>query len=335
MTTIALPPDRRARRRAAGCLLAGLALLWAAPAPAQAPDCALEDAPTGSLPTADLLEIIAGNLACLEGRIAALSEENAALRNRLDVIEDARGAAGAAYRNLDGEVDRKDRYLGPATFVVSGDRRGGARSLLLDHALVLAMCGDADGCLVTLGLTGAVAEGEPVATMFADGPCVLHLDGDTGAWSLSGVCAAAALPPAAAGTADPAETQEATAEPETADATETAETGETGETMEASPEPAPGAAPRWGRDGDARRFGEARRRAGVILDFAGACLLAEAAPETRRFGSAEPRLASDAEADLFLVAKGAGWDPEATFPAKSLPLRITDPDFDCRLTFRD
>ncbi len=329
MTRIAFPLGARTRRRALHGLLAALAALWAAPAPAQAPDCRMEQS-TSSFATPDILAMLGRNLECLERRLDALREENAALRNRLDVVEDERGAAGAAYRNVDGTVDRKDRYLGPATFVVTGDRGGGPRSLRLDHPLLLAMCGDADGCLLTLGLTGAIAPGEPVETMFADGPCILHLDGEEGTWSLSGFCAETPLPAPTASTVAPASETEETAGTDDAAGTEPAASN-----ADPAPASAERAGPRWGRDGDARPFGDALREGRVIHGFAGACFLAEAAPVTRRFGNAAARLGRDVQADLFLVAAGADWDPAGTFPRASLPADPRAPDFDCRLTVRD
>ncbi|HUF86480.1 MAG TPA: hypothetical protein VMM59_03790, partial [Thermohalobaculum sp.] len=144
-----------ARRLALRGLLAGVTALAAAPGPAGAQDCRVGDIgdPTVS---ARLDERVEDQLRCLQSRLDALKQENDALRDRLEVLEDARAAPAAAYHNRDGTVDRKDRYLGPATFVLTGDRRGRPRSLALDQALVLAMCGDADGCLVSLGLKGIV-----------------------------------------------------------------------------------------------------------------------------------------------------------------------------------
>lgn len=309
----------RARRLAVPGLVAAAAALSATPGSAQ--DCKVEEI-VGVTAVTDTLELIADNIACLAERVEALRAENATLANRLDVLEDERAAVAASYRNVNGRVDRKERYFGPATFVLTGDRRGRSRSLALDHDLVLAMCADTDGCLVTIGLTGAVIDGEPVETMFATGPCTLHLDAADGTWSVSGLCFDDPLPPDAGAPATPADA----AQPETA--------------PEGAPEAASGAAatpaPRWGRDGDARPFGDVQT-ALVLLDFAGACFLTEAQPETSRFGASAdaPRLARDTDADLFLVSAGAAWDPTGAFPGAYLPMRVTDPDFDCRLTLRD
>lgn len=329
--TFAFQLTHGTRRLALACLLAGVAAYAGLPVPAPAQDCELE-ALAAPYATAETLDILGQNIACLERRLEAVREENAALRGRVDVLEDARGAVAAAYRNRDGEVDREGRYLGPATFVVSGDPRGGPTSLPLDHDRVLAMCGDADGCLASLGLAGALVDGEPVETMFATGPCVLHLAAD-GTWSLSGACAEGGFPPAsaAADAADdggPAEPAEAAATADKAEASDAAATAE-------PPRPvAPPAAFLWGRDGDAARFGDAQRGR-ILLGFAGACFVSEAAPETARFGTAPPRFDRDTEADLFLVAAGRNWDPTDTFPAAQLTARGTAPFFDCRLTLRD
>ena len=322
-------------------LVAVAALLAAGPgtrpAAAQdaAPDCKVSEIASTAAVT-DTLERLADSVACLTERVEALREQNAALRNRLDVVEDERGAVAAAYRNVDGTVDRKDRYFGPATFVLTGDRQGRARSLPLDHDLVLAMCADADGCLVTLGLTGAVVDGEPVETMFATGPCTLQIDAAEGTWSLSGLCAEGPLPPVAGVPAEPTGAADAPEQPEPTDPQADPEATETAGTA-AAPETAamPGPAPRWGRDGNARPFGDTAQEARVLLDFAGACFLAEAPPEVSRFGTPQTRFGRDTDADLFLVSGGTGWDPTGAFPVAHLPMRVTDPTFECRLTLRD
>ncbi len=324
--TVAIQLADRARTLALPGLVAAAATLLAAPAPAQ--DCELDDIVATTAVT-DTLERVADNLECLAERVAALSAENAALRDRLDVLEDKRAAVAAAYRNVDGAVDRKGRYLGPATFVLTGDRQGRPRSLALDHDLVLAMCADTDGCLVTLGLTGAVIDGEPVETMFATGPCTLHLDADEGTWSTSGLCFEDPLPPAGGAPREP--------EPAASSEGTTATDPESGDGEDSADARAPDAIPRTGRDGNARPFGGDEQAAQMLLGFAGACFLAEAPPRTSRFAAnaTEPELARDTEADFFLVSAGTAWDPTGGFPVAHLPQRVTDPDFDCRLTLRD
>lgn len=222
---------------AAGLLAAGLA---APPGPAAAQDCAI-----GSLDdpisTTRLRDDSNANFACIRQRLEALEAKRAELEQRLQAVERLGAGEPGVYRNEDGRVIRDERHLAPATFVLTGDRQGRPRSLELDRARVLEMCADAEGCLITLGLSGVVVDGAPLRAMFSAGPCQFHLDGEENAWALSGLCAPAGLP---------------------------GETGESG-------------APVWGRDGDARPLGGTGQAGQVILDLGGACYLAEAQPETR------------------------------------------------------
>jgi hypothetical protein len=235
----------------------------------------------------------------LASRVDDLGAGQDRLATELRELEDFLSATATAYRNMNGKVDRDDRHLGPATFIVPADRQGKPTSLELDHALMLQMCGDVDGCLATLGLTGVVVAGEEVEAMFTGRPCGLHLDATEGAWALSGSCASADLP-----------LPEGEAPPGTGH-------------------------PAWGRDGDATPLDGARQEARLILSFAGACFLAEAAPKLRSGTATEAQLNRDVKRDLFLLSGGTEWDPTGEFPGDLLPMGLRDPTYQCRLTVRD
>jgi hypothetical protein len=235
----------------------------------------------------------------LDRQVDDLTAKQDRLTRELRELTEAFAETAMAYRNLDGSIDRNERNLGPATFVLSGDRLGNPTHLKLDRELVLGLCGDAEGCLVELGLDGVVIGGEEVETRFARGPCSFHIDGKTGAWALSGLCSEADLP-------DPAEDVGA-------------------DTVR----------PVWGRSGDAGPIGGTEQDGRIILGFGGACFLAEAAPERRRVTEPEPRFQRDTARDLYLVAAGARWNPKGDFPKRLLPLGLSDPLFHCRLTLRD
>jgi len=290
--------------RPAACLLAGVfAAALAAAAPAQVRTDGGSNGGSFEIAQSDYLrqdvEALRNRVGSLERQLEQLASAQARLLAELQELRQAAAATGTAYRSLAGKVDRDERHLGPATFVLPGDRLGRPTDLKLDRALVLEMCGDAEGCLLQLGLEGIVIGGEEVETRFSRGPCSFHLDRETGAWALSGLCAATDLPPLAA---------DAAADP---------------------------GAPAWGRLGDASPIGGAEQDGRVILGFGGACYLAEAAPERRQVTQQPARLQRDTGRDLYLVAAGAKWDPAQGFPFAYLPLGLTDPLFRCRLTLRD
>lgn len=283
-----------------GALFVALAVAVPAamPGAVRAQECALTKL-SEWVSTTTRQEIADENFECLQRRIQALQEEREALNRRIERLEGGEALASSVYRNVDGRILGGEEHFGPATFVLTGDRRGRPRSLELDRARIVRMCGDSEGCLITLGLRGIIVDGDPVEAMFSTGPCAFQIDGESNAWALSGLCAATDLP-AASGSGAPAEGQ-----------------------------------PAWGRDGDARPLGGAASDGRVILGFGGACFLAEAQPDTHNVSTGEARFARDTKSDLFLVTAGADWDPAGEFPAALLPRRLSDPAFQCSLTIRD
>lgn len=231
------------RRIAAGLLTAATALVLMAafPGAASAQDCVVRELDE-VVSTTELRNDSNANFACIRRRLQALEAKREELERRLAEVERQGAGEPGVYRNENGRVIRDERHLAPATFVLTGDRQGRPRSLELDRARVLEMCADAEGCLITLGLSGVVVDGAPLRAMFSAGPCQFHLDTEENAWVLSGLCAPAGLPGASEGSG----------------------------------------APVWGRDGDARPLGGTGEASQVILGFGGACYLAEAQPETRR-----------------------------------------------------
>ena len=298
MTSTSGPRARTRGAAARAILAAALAAPATLAAQVPAPDCTVGKL-SEWVTTASQHEVADENFACLQQRLEALEQERDTLVRRLGQLEDEETVAATVYLNRDGQVSREGRHLGPATFVLTGDRRGRPKSLELDRERVVGMCGDAEGCLVSLGLRGIVIGDRPIEAMFAAGPCILHLDEEENAWAVSGHCAQAGLPaPASTG----------------------------------GPE---GGQPAWGRDGDARPMAGDTQEGRVLLGFGGACLVTESPPETRSASAGEPRFERDSNRDLFLVTAGAAWEPAGAFPAELLPLDVTHPDFQCTLTIRD
>jgi len=121
--------------------------------------------------------------------VRALREEVATLRDRLETVEEAQRAALTPHLDVDGRVSSGEPRVAPATVRLGADPRGGAASRALDAEVLDRRCGDADGCLVSLGLAGVMEEGTPLEASLTLGPCILHLDDTRGAWAVSGGCA--------------------------------------------------------------------------------------------------------------------------------------------------
>lgn len=256
--------------RPTGLILAALLLLAAPPAAAEDDDRAADRRMTHIARLYDLIDGLGAEIRRLEARLAEVAEiQDRALRPAL-VTDDGPAAM--------------DRLAPPATEVLRSGVMGRPAARGLDMDRLAARCSDADGCLATLGLGGALAEGRPLEAAIMLGPCALHLDAGSGAWSVSAACA--------------------------------------------------GGRPKgqWGRDGDAPRLGEDTRPARILIDLAGACLLAEAEPTHRRILDGAPSLGPDTTRGLVLIATAAEWPLTGAFPAELLPPGTR---FDCRLTVRD
>lgn len=275
-------------------------LISAIPAAGHAQDCRIRGIDRGA--SIDQIRLRAeANFKCLEIHVDALRATQRELRAEIEALK--AGAAPArsvtAFRDTDGTRDDGGRFIGPATFILSGDRLGKPASRELDASQVAALCGDEDGCLVTLGVDRVVIDGEQIQTRFSRGPCSFHIDAETGTWGLSGPCAAGHLP---AGGIEP----------------EQASQGVT-----------------WGRDGDTVPLGNGRRDGRVVFALANACLVAESPPQRPSLTRTEARLQRDARRDLYLIAAGTEWAPTGNFPSEALTPGRTDPPFRCRLTLRD
>ncbi len=260
-----------------------LVFIAAAPGTAQAQDCKIKDIDRGT--SIDRIRLRSkANFRCLELHIDALRAAQGEMRAEIERLKAAAMPAKSmtAFRDVDGAPDMDGRLVGPATFVLSGDRGGKPTSLEIEEHQLEGLCADEDGCLVTLGLEGVVVDGEQIQTRFSRGPCNFHIDAETGTWALSGLCAAEDLPRTGA-------------EPESGN---------------------PSAA--WGRDGDAVPLSNARQDGRVILGFANACLIAESLPQRPSLARREARLQPDARRDLYLVTPDQNGRCSMAFRAKRL-----------------
>ncbi len=128
------------------------------------------------------------NLIDLGERVRALELERDRLDGELEAMRQLVWPTIWHYRNVDGRAERSERYLAPATFVLSGSMRGTAKAQPLDPAILLDLCADTDGCVVRMGLEGLVLADEDVEAVFLGAPCGLDLDRKTGDWALAADC---------------------------------------------------------------------------------------------------------------------------------------------------
>lgn len=126
----------------------------------------------------------------LKDRVEALESETRTLRARIADLQRARKAAMTPRIVEDGRARDGEALSPPVVFVVSADPRAGPRSMALDGAEIARRCADENGCLATLAIAGFEVDDRPFEVAVGHGPCLLHLDADSGVWSVAAGCAA-------------------------------------------------------------------------------------------------------------------------------------------------
>lgn len=158
-----------------------LVLVALAAGAADARDCAL--------PRVDSYQI-EGLLAfsdCVNERIAALENENAALRAELESVRVALKRLPGDFLNEGGKVTRSGgQSLVQATFIATARRREGPAALAIDQGVLETLC--SVGCSITLVMEGeALRKGDP-GSVSEVASCQLRYSAKNGAWSQGGGC---------------------------------------------------------------------------------------------------------------------------------------------------
>lgn len=117
----------------------------------------------------------------LETALDRQAGEMARLRRELE-------AARTPHLVIDGRRAEAEAQEPPATFVLGSGRLGRPEATEIDRAALDRRCADADGCLALLGLAGVVDGDRALEIPVWVGPCALHLDAESGAWSVSAGC---------------------------------------------------------------------------------------------------------------------------------------------------
>ena len=132
---------------------------------------------------------IARTLRCLVIELDKLKRENAALRRRLDQMDDILVEVPADYSNVDGIVSREEgRAIGRASFVLSARSTGGPNALPVDQTVLEEVCGRNGGCSVLLGFRRTSLFDTEPRYAHLTGPCQFSYSAGRGAWSLGAGC---------------------------------------------------------------------------------------------------------------------------------------------------
>jgi hypothetical protein len=282
-------------------------------APAAAQDCSFRPIPEGGRDSSEFWSIVRDNMRCAELRSMRQEREIAALKDRVERLSTAAESRliepkpGLASAGVVQSVTALGPDLAAVTFRLQALPGRGPVETTLDADVIHERCADAAGCLVTIGARGLSAEpgpgGMPFRGVLWRGPCLLHIDVETGDWMLSGECPARA-------------------------ATEEQTTGD-----DLAPAPA-GTAWGWGTSASggpsAMRSDAPEPR--VIMEAGGTCLLADGALALQPSAPASAPLRRDDPRHFHLIAGTQDEDRITGIPARGG--RRTDP-LECWVTVRD
>ncbi len=158
-------------------------LLFATPAVAE---CDFDPGPGRSVASDGFARETAQAIDCLEEQIAGLEAANAALLARLEDLEAIAALIPSTYAADDGRGNGATAPYASASFDLTARPRGRAFDVALDHAVILDLCADAEGCLLSLASTSETARAAP--DLGRIGPCAFTYEAETGAWSLQPAC---------------------------------------------------------------------------------------------------------------------------------------------------
>lgn len=204
------------------------------------------------------------------------------------------GSGGTLYLYDNSDTPATDTNVGDRMWVrlTAGDTSGAAKSVAVDHARFEALCGDGDGCDISLGGTRFVVNGPggsaPLNALATGGACKMFYDSASGDWSIESGCVL----------------WRRFIEPDPTDPSKFVDPGDTGDIEGFKPySPSSG----FGFDGD----NDTR----AVITYSFACYLAES-PVIAGGGSPGDRFEDDSSEGFFLSMAGADWDsyPTASFP---------------------
>lgn len=157
-----------------------LILLFLATGAAHAEEC--------KLPAGDNKELtgVVNFSKCIQKRVNALENENAALREDLAAVQKIVADLPGELLNVNGRETRTGgQTLYRATYSLPSRTGTGAAYIAVDDKVAGALC--AQGCALMLQMTGDDALGSPATKASpAVGPCTFRYSATSGAWSISG-----------------------------------------------------------------------------------------------------------------------------------------------------
>ena len=123
---------------------------------------------------------------CLEDRLGQLEAQNTALREQIATLEELAALVPSSYSAKDGQSNGADAPYGVANFEITAKPKGRGFEAELDHSVILDLCADGEGCVVTLFSSSETARNSE--TLGRLGPCDLLYDVKSGLWAFGAEC---------------------------------------------------------------------------------------------------------------------------------------------------
>jgi hypothetical protein len=124
---------------------------------------------------------------CLQEEIDILEAANVALLERVAILEEIASAIPSTYLQVDRESNGATAPFAVANFEHSAKPKGRAFEMAIDHNVLLDLCADVEGCLLTLGSSSNAAADSADGGRI--GPCTFLYDAQSGGWELDKDCA--------------------------------------------------------------------------------------------------------------------------------------------------
>jgi hypothetical protein len=158
-----------------------LIMLFLATGAAQAEECKL---PAVNDNNKELTGVV-GFSKCIQKRVDALEKENAELREDLAALQKTLAEVPGELLSVNGRETRTGgQRLERATYTLASRSGTGAAFTAVDDKVAAALC--AQGCALSLQMTGDDALGGTAAEATGIGPCTFRYTASSGVWSISG-----------------------------------------------------------------------------------------------------------------------------------------------------
>ena len=151
---------------------------------------AFADCQTNSVGTSSRTDSIAREFStivdCLENRLDRLEAQNRALIEQVATLAEIAAQVPSSYSAKDRRDNGATAPFDIANFEITAKPKGRGFEAELDHSVILDLCADGEGCVLSLFSSSEAARSSE--TRGRVGPCELLYDGESGLWTFGTEC---------------------------------------------------------------------------------------------------------------------------------------------------